>query len=155
MLAIRHTNTSTSKNLGTLIGLLNDPNCVEVRLFATHSSPLEHFADSDGPECNLPLVSAIARYVIPNISEVYVLFDGAFLTASRRPRFLEVRELMDVAEASGKALYCSQPVPFTSSLDRESAVTLLKELEPVKTFNAETRAGYFELLCGIPESKYP
>lgn len=67
---------------------------------------------------NQPLVAAISKYVIPGITDAYVLFDGLFLTAARRPRFLEVQDLMDGAEKSGiavlfpgKALFTPAPEP--------------------------------------------
>ncbi len=155
MLVTRYKNSSTTQNLSALVALLQDSNCVEVRLFATGSSPAHDFSESDGPENNLPLVAALAKYVIPGITDVYVLFDGLFLTAARRPRFGEVQNLMDVAQASGKASFFPGTVPFTSSLEPAAAVGTLLGLGAATPFSQATRAQYFGLLCSIPETHYP
>ena len=156
MLATRYRNSSTTDNLSSLVRLLNDPNCVEIRLFATGSAGSNGYSEeSDGPETNPPLVSAIAKYTIPEISDVYVLFDGLFLTAARRPRFLEVQQLMDASETSGKASFYPAAVPFTSAAKPDAAVTTLLGLGPLTPFNAATRAKYFSLLSNIPEAQYP
>lgn len=155
MLATRYTNSSTTQNLSSLITLLNDPNCVEVRMFATGLAGSVGYSKSDGPDTNPPLVSAIAKYVIPGISDVYVLFDGVFLTAARRPRFLEVQQLMDTAQLSGKASFFPKAAPFTSATEPHVAVETLLALSPLTPFTQTTRAGYFSLLCDIPETEYP
>lgn len=154
MLVTRYTNTSTTHNLSSLVRLMNDPNCVEIRLFATGPAGAVGYSESDGPETNPPLVSATARYVIPGISDVYVLFDGLFMTAARRPRFLEVKQLMDTAEASGKVSFFPAAVPFTSATEPNTAVATLLGLGPLTPFNQATRAEYFSLLCCIPEEQY-
>lgn len=155
MFAIRYRNSSTTDNLASLVKLLNDPNCVEIRLFATGSAGSVGYSDSDGPDTNPPLVSAIAKYVIPGISDVYVLFDGSFLTAARRPRFLEVQELMDAAQSSGKTSFVPAAVPFTSATEPVAAVATLLNLGPLTSFDQATRAEYFSLLSNIPEAQYP
>jgi hypothetical protein len=155
MLVERFRNSSTSANVSALINLLHDPSCKEVILFATPSTPTDDFSESDGPENNLPLVAAVAKYAIPGITDVYVLFDGLFLTAARRPRFLEVQDLMDEAEKSDKAVFYSGKAPFTSARDPADAVTELLGLGTTTPFSTATRAQFFALLCSIPEAKYP
>ncbi len=154
MTVIRYKTKATSTNLDTIVGILNDPNCRGVRLFATKTPSDDTFTESDGNASNGPLVSAIATYTIPGIGDVNVLFDGLFLTAARRPRFEEVQALMDAAQASGRATFATIPVPFTSSRDAEAAVTLLLDV-PAASFSQTTRAHYFSLLSSIPEATYP
>ncbi|WP_304350857.1 hypothetical protein [Comamonas testosteroni] len=155
MLVERYRNSSTSANVTALINLLGDPSCKEVMLFATPSTPTADFSESDGPENNLPLVAAVAKYAISGITDVYVLFDGLFLTAARRPRFLEVQDLMDVAQDSDKATFFAGWVPFTSAREPSAAVESLLALGPRTPFTKATRAQYFALLCDISEAKYP
>lgn len=155
MLVTRYATSSTSRNLSSLVTLLNDQSCKEVFLYATASTPMQDFSESDGVENNLPLVAAIAKYVIPGISDVFVLFDGAFLTAARRPRFLEVQELMNVAQESGKVTFFSGQAPFTSSREPAAAVESLLGLGQLTPFSQATRAQFFALLCSIPEAQYP
>ncbi|WP_155401875.1 hypothetical protein [Chromobacterium violaceum] len=155
MLVTRYQNSATSENLSTLVALINDKNCEEVRLFASEPTAGNDYSNSDGPDTNLPLVAAIARYSIPGISDVYVLFDGLFLTAARRPRFLEVQSLMDAAQASRKVSFAAKPVPFTSTREPANAVDTLLSVEPLIQFTPETRAKYFALLSLIPEAQYP
>lgn len=155
MHAIRYKRSSTSDNLNSLLKLLNDPNCVEFVLFASPSKVTPDYSDSDGGENNLPLVAALAKYTIPGITDVYVLFDGMILSAARRPRYLEVRELLDVAEKSGKAFFFPGQAPFTAAKDAHTAVQTLLGLGNVLAFNEDTRAQYFSHLCSISEANYP
>lgn len=155
MLATRYHNGNTGTNESILIGIINDPACSAVTLFCSPSVPTAEFSEADGTENNLPLVAALAKYSIPRIDDLYIVFDGLFLTASRRPRFLEVTRLLDAAEVSGKVSFAPNPVPFTSALSPAEAVeTLLIEQSTVK-LEPSTRAQYFALLCSIPEAQYP
>ena len=147
----RHPTSSTSHNLHALITALNDSNCEAVILYATSSNSNADFSESDGAECNLPLVAAIARYTSPETS---VVFDGALLTATRPPRSMEVRELLDIAQESGKAAFFFGQVPFTSSRQPEDAVKLLSSLGPLTQLTPATRAQYFSLLSSLPESEH-
>lgn len=155
MIATRHQNTSTNLNAQTLIGLMNDPNCVEVRLFASPWKATADFSQRDGTDNNLPLVAALATYKIPGVADVHVVFDGLFLTAARRPRFGEVQDVMNAAQACGKATYCATEVPFTSALSPEKAVELLTQQGPVQAFSVATRQNYFKLLSHFSEANYP
>lgn len=155
MIAIRYRNGNTGENSYTLIGLIKDKNCIEVNLFATPSIIDSDHQDLNGLKGNLPLMAAIAKYKIPGIDEVYVVFDGLFLTAVRRPRYLEVKEVLDAAEQSEKIFFSKSAVSFTSDLQPEMAVETLLKSRPTTSFSKTTRQEYFSLLCSIPESKYP
>lgn len=156
MLVTRYeTSSSTSTNLAALLTLIRDKNCEEVRLFASPASITPDHTNVDGPENNLPLIAALAMYRIPGIADVYVLFDGCFLTAARRPRFGEVQALLDAAQTSGKAVFSTVTAPFTSSMDAAVAVNILLALNPTIALTATSRAQYFSHLCSIPESQYP
>lgn len=154
-LVTRYKTSSTSANLTALLTLIRDENCKEIRLFASPDTATGEFSDSDGPITNLPLVAALVKYVIPEIEDVYVLFDGLFLTAARRPRFGEVQQLLDVAQASGKTLFSTVRAPFTSSMNPGQAAQVLLALAPAVALTAASRPQYFGLLCSIPESQYP
>lgn len=155
MLVTRFENSATSTNLQALLTLIQDPNCQEVRLFASPSSRTSDFSNSDGPETNLPLVSALAKYSVPGITDVYVLFDGAFLTAARKPRLGEVQALLNAAETSGKTVFSTAVAPFTSSIEVEVAVKLLLALAPTTSLTATSRPLYFAQISSIPEKEYP
>lgn len=151
MQATRYQNTSTTANLTALAGLIQDRACEEVRLFASPSTVTPEFSKADGPETNLPLVVALAKYKIPGITDVYVLFDGLFLTASRSPRVGEVRRLLDLALASRKAYVSSVNAPFTSKLEAIDAVKLLLNLGPCVPLTTSSRKMYFAQLSKISE----
>lgn len=155
MLATRYKNGNTSDNVTTLIGLINDPNSSAIILFGSPSSPTREFTRTDGPETNLPLVAALAKYSIPRIDNLYVVFDGLFLTAARRPRYLEVRQLLDVAEKSNKVTFATTSVPFTSELSPSAAAEILLSHQPTVQLSPASRSKYFSLLCSIPEAQYP
>lgn len=155
MLATRYRNGNTSANANTLVGLINDPACVEVTLFCSPSAPTPDYSDTDGLEDNLPVVAALAKYRIPGIDDLYIVFDGIFLTAARRPRYLEVRALLDASEKSGKVSFATNPVRFTSALSPTKAAEVLSNEQPTIQLLPSTRAQYFALLCSIPEAQYP
>ena len=155
MLATRYRNGNTSANEVTLVGLINDPACSKVILFGSPSAPTPDFSETDGLENNLPLMAALAKYSIPGIDDLYVVFDGMFLTAARQPRYLEVRQVLDVAENSGKVFFATKSVPFTSALSPSKAAKLLLSHVPTVPLAPSSRAQYFSLLCGIPEAQYP
>lgn len=147
----RHPTSSTSHNLHALITALNDSNCEAVILYATASISNADFSENDGAEFDLPLVAAIARYTIP---ETEVVFDGALLTAARSGRYSEVRDLLDIAQASGKTSFFFGQVPFTSSRQPEDAVKLLSSMGPLTQLTPATRAQYFSLLSSLPEKDH-
>lgn len=156
MIVIRYSNnTNTSSNAAVLIKIIKDLSCLEVTLFATQSMPTSDFKLSDGFESNLPLIGAIAKYSIPEIEDIYVVFDGVFLTASRRPRYLEVKEVLDCAEKYKKVNFISTCVPFTSSLTPAEAMDKLLQFKLKEKFNNNSRSKYFSLICSVPEDQYP
>ena len=152
MLVKRFNNSSTGTNLRALLALVQDLNCKEVNLFASPATYTADHTNSDGPETNFPLVVALAKYSIPGIAEVYVLFDGLFLTAARSPRRGEVQELMDAAQTSGKTFFAASPVPFTSSLAPVAAVESLLAQQPMVPFTHQSRKQYFAMISSVPEA---
>ncbi len=154
MLATRYENNVTDTNAATLKGLIDDPSCLEVVLYSSHRVKTKEFNDFDGPETNLPLVSALAKYSIPGINDIYVVFDGIFLTAARRPRYLEVKELLDVAVHSEKVSFFEDNIQFTSALDPVSAANTMLNFKPTRLLSSATRAQYFSLLSHISEEQY-
>lgn len=154
MLVTRFNNSDTKTNLQVLLTLIQDSSCTEVRIFASPSSVTPEFGNSDGPESNLPLIAALVQYNIPGITDVYVIFDGLFLTAARRPRLGEVQDLLDAAQTSGKTLISTVAAPFTSSMDAAAAVNLLLSLKPMSELTAATRPEFFALLALAPEEQY-
>ena len=151
MMFKRHQNSSTGINQSALIDALNDSSCEQLILYASASTPTADFSQSDGHENNLPLVAAIAKYSAP---ETYVVYDGALLSAARQPRSGEVRDLLDIAQVSGKAAFFFGEVPFTSSRQPEEAVRLLLSFGPLTALTPATRARYFSLLSSLPESEH-
>lgn len=154
MIAVRYENSNTTENLSALVGLISSPGTVKVTLFASPASEAAEMSQSDGPQTNLPLASAVVEYEIPKIETVAVVFDGLFLTAARYPRYGEIRHLLDVAEQSNLAFFSEVRAPFTSSLSAEDAARTLQSLAPVKPLTPKTRADYFSLLSNISEAKY-
>ncbi|WP_139023032.1 hypothetical protein [Chitinimonas sp. BJB300] len=131
-----------------------DPNCVELRLFGTHAKINVGVNDVSEMDSNLPLVAAVAKYTIPGISDVYVVFDGMVLTAARLPRYYEVQELLDKAVASKKVTFASVPVLFTSSFAPTIAVDKLLSIGPVIALSEQTRAQYFSMLSTLTEEAF-
>ncbi|WP_288402288.1 hypothetical protein [uncultured Acinetobacter sp.] len=150
--AVRGRVGNTTQNCSNLIEYISMIDCIQIVLFATSSKPENGFSRNDGPETNLPLMGAIAIVELEGFN-VYVIFDGLFLTAQRYPRYKEVREILDIAVASNKAYFICQPVPFTSSWGPVGAVDQLIHL-PRQELSAETRKSFFSLLCSIPEESY-
>lgn len=152
MAAVRSHHFTTSDNLASVLELIRDSRTVQVILFASPETPTLDMSDRDGPATNLPLVAALAEYKLPGVSDpLYVVFDGLFLTAARDSRYFEVRDLLDVAIASGKAFVAMRRAPFTSRLTPDEAAEILWQIGPVSPLTGETRATYFRLLSGVSE----
>jgi hypothetical protein len=149
MPVIRFTNSSTSDNRDVLLNVIRDPHCKRVRLFASGDPFSPAFRCASGPDTNVPLVSALATYDICGIDEVTILFDGLFLTAARPPRLGEVQAVLDAAQASAKAEFCSVMAPLTANLEPDAAAELLFALGPVEPLTAESRALYFLVLSPV------
>lgn len=87
MSVIRSEPENTGKNTQALLAAIADPSIALVTLFASPTKPDADFAHSDGPDSNLPLLAALTESVDGNLC----VYDGLFLTAARRPRYLEGR----------------------------------------------------------------
>jgi hypothetical protein len=144
----RYENKDSGTNENTIISLIKDANTKRICFFASSTI-------SDESNSNLPLMVALAEYVIPCIGSIHVVFDGNFLTAARRPRYLEVKRVLDKAEMSGKAFFCIDRVPFTSNSSPEVATEQLLSSQRLELLTADTRKHYFALLSNIAEENYP
>lgn len=157
LLATRHNDRgNTTDNLQNLLDVLADPKTARVVLFATAEAP-EGLYDhrTDGPETNLPLVAALAEIRVPGITPLHVVFDGLFLTAQRKPRYDEVRALLDTAVVSNKAFFAAERAPFTSTYPPgDAAQVLLDAAGTAVQLTAATRARYFAMLGTVSESSY-
>ncbi|GAA5003207.1 hypothetical protein GCM10023206_06690 [Acinetobacter puyangensis] len=150
--AFRYKVGNTTDNCSNLIEYLNHSFCEEVTLFATHRTPTHGFSRDDGPDTNLPLLGAIVKLKMPALKETYILFDGLFLTAQRKPRYNEVKNVLDTAVATNKTCFIQLPVPFTSQLDPEEAVKLLGEF-PRHKLTQDSRPQFFNLLSSLSEAQ--
>lgn len=151
--ALRYKCGNTSDNCSNLIEYLNQSFGEEVILFATYSTPTHGFSRDDGPDSNLPLMGAIVKIKLPGLRETFILFDGLFLTAQRKPRYNEVKEVLDIAVTSTKASFIQLPVPFTSQLAPEEAIKLLGDF-PRQKLTPDSRPDFFNLLSNISEEQY-
>ena len=133
--------------------MLNDPKCDQVILFATSGQPTADFSESDGGAYCLPLVTALAKSTV-GTTDVFFLFDGSFLTAYQQARSMDVRALLDHAQDSGKVSFYFGQVPFTSRMQPEDAVKLLRDIGPLTELTPATRARYFYLLSSLPEEAH-
>ncbi|RMT61583.1 hypothetical protein ALP43_200000 [Pseudomonas azotoformans] len=102
---------------------------------------------------NLPLVVALAKYIIPHVDSVLVVFDGVFLTAARSARYGEGRELLYLAVASDKVYYSGQRAPLTNEMTPDEAVSTLTNLGSIQPLTVESRAEYFSLLSNFTEDE--
>ena len=151
MVSLRYATKSTSDNVWALCDLIRDNKCDEIILFASVGNDIE---DEEARwNNNLPLVAALAKYIIPHVDSVLVIFDGVFLTAARSARYGEVRELLDVAIASDKVYYSGQRAPLTSEMTPDEAVSTLINLGSIQPLTVESRAEYFSLLSNFTEDE--
>ncbi|MEG8983852.1 HicB family protein, partial [Acinetobacter baumannii] len=153
IIAHRYHESNTTRNCLNLLDYLKLPNCQEVILFATYRTPTDGFSRDDGPETNLPLMGAIAKVQLPGLNEIYIIFDGLFLTAQRKPRYNEVKAVLDTALETDKTSFIQLSVPFTSQLDPVEAVKILSEF-PRQKLTKETRPTFFNLLSNLTEEQY-
>jgi len=145
---------NTGDNLDLILDAIRDQRVEKIVFFATPTSPAEGYGDDDGLETNLPLVAALVTGTFIGNIPIEIVLDGLFLTAARRPRYLEVRTMLDEAEKSGKAYFALDRVPFTSSLSPEDAAKTMKSLGPVSPLTPDSRRRYFSLLSGVTEKDY-
>ena len=148
MTVSRWINGHTGANAQALLGEISDPAIMRVILFATAARFHEGFSDSDGPESNLPLLAAATVSAQGDVK----IYDGVFLTAARRPRYLEVRDVLDAAERSEKVFFGNSPAPFTSGLEPMRAWEQLSRII-VNRFSVKTRASFFSLLSALSEKE--
>ncbi|MGU7843795.1 hypothetical protein ACV22V_30560 [Burkholderia sp. AW33-5] len=141
---------NTGKNTQALLGAIADPNIALVTLFASPTKPDANFAHSDGPDSNLPLLVALTETVDGNLC----VYDGLFLTAARRPRYLEVREVLDAAEQSAKVHFAGTRAPFTSALPPVQAAEKLCAIAAPTRLTSATRADFFRLLSNLTEAQH-
>jgi len=149
MTAIRYGNGTTNQNEQAIIEILKDKNTQKVIFFA---SPTTNQEESD---VNLPLMSALVEYKIPGAGMTKVIYDGEFLTAARRPRYLEIKNVLDNAESSEKIYFSLKRAPFTSDMAPKEAATALESLGSQEQLTTATRAQYFSMLSNITEEDYP
>lgn len=146
---------STTANLNAILDVIRAQTTGSVTLFATapRYSPSANEV-TPGDANNLPYVAALAEINIKPLPTQRVVFDGCFLTAARRPRFLEVVELLDEAVRSGKVHFVNAPVPFTQQLSPALAANVLGSIGPRILLDEATRPQYFSLLSSLSESEY-
>lgn len=153
-IVIRHTKPSsnTGDKLAMILAAIRDGNVTNIVLFATPTGPTENYSDQDGPETNLPWVAALVNGTFIQGIALTVVVDGPFLTAVRIPRYLEVKKMMDEAEASDKVFFSRERAPFTSSLSPEAAAAELAKAGPVEALTSASRTRFFSLLSNVTES---
>ncbi|MFP5065468.1 hypothetical protein [Acinetobacter pittii] len=149
--AVRYKISNTTDNCCNLIQYLEMSNCLQVILFATSKIADESFSYNDGPDNNLPLMGALALVELPTLT-AYVVFDGLFLTAARLNRYREVKDVLDHAIESKKALFITESVPFTSSLSPIDALEKLANFNR-KQLTVDSRREFFKLLSNWSEQQ--
>lgn len=145
--------SNTSYKLKSIIAAIRDPRVARITLYATPSSPTEDYSDLDGAEANLPEVAALATGTFIGDAPIDVVFDGAFLTAARYPRYAEVRTLLDEAEKSGKVYFSTERVPFTANKSDCEAAAIMRTKAKLTLLTNQTRASYFSLLSNVTEKE--
>ncbi|MDR5791694.1 hypothetical protein P9281_34675 [Caballeronia sp. LP003] len=148
MTVTRKTTQNTTENARSLIRAIDDPNVRRVILFATQHTADVSFHQEGGSEANLPLLAAVVESVEGNSD----LYDGPFLTAVRRPRYLEIRDVLDAGTGKRRVFFAPKPVPFTSHALPESAVRTLLSHGPFAELTDESRSTFFGLLSSLSES---
>lgn len=156
----RHPLRSTGENLKAFLALLDDPACISATLFASPPVSTVHCCpETDGPTTNFPLLSALVKLSLPaGLGCLHVVFDGLFLHVARRPRYLEVKALLDRCVASKKVFVHLSALDFTSGM--EPTVAAGKMLAAIKSEPAEildqgSRIKFFELLSAVEEALIP
>ncbi|MCW2240701.1 hypothetical protein [Azospirillum canadense] len=150
MIVTRHDNTSTTANLASLLTAAVDRNVASVRLFASPTAMTPDASPADGPATNFPLLAAMVTFANGDVT----VFDGLFLTAQRRARYAEVRDLLDALQDTGKASFADERAPFTAARSPEAACRTLFSLGPVQALTSASRAQYFTYLSTLPEAAF-
>ena len=102
---------------------------------------------------DLPQLVAVGVYDIPVVDKLYLIFDGTSLSVARYPRYLEVRDILDVAQNTNKVFYCEARAPLTSDFGDEIALNTLLAA-PHRPLNVESRSAYFKLLSNFTEEEF-
>src|SRR5471032_3384 len=118
----------------------------------TCSTLTSEYSTSDAAEANLQEVAALAFGTFAG-AEVAVVFDGAFLSAARYPRYSEVRLLLDAAVASDKVFFTERRAPFTSKKTNIDALGTLHNLGAFEKLTTTSRSRYFSLLSNLTEAE--
>ncbi|KXK67606.1 hypothetical protein BC89_30525 [Pseudomonas monteilii] len=146
-MANRKTCTDSASNEAALLEVFANNTFRRVIFFA---SPDEGGSRSDGSESNWPLMAVLVEDQAGDLG----VYDGDFLTATRYPRYLEVKTVLDAAQASkGTVLYAKAPLPFTSGKSPEAAAQDMLSVQ-TDVFDQSTRANYFKLLSRLTEKQY-
>lgn len=140
----RALNSNTTVNRDNLIASIKDDSVEEIIFFATHKNIPE------SNSTNLPLLCALSR-----TKNGYVLQDGNFLTAARRPRYFEIQDVFDEAEKSKKVSFCSVPVNLTEDLTcKDAVIYLLEQCKSNKIhFDPGSRKSFFALMSSFTEEE--
>lgn len=139
---------NTSKYVDNICSVIEDPKCTKVILIATVKED-----EAREQAMDLPQLVAVGVYDIPVVDKLYLIFDGTNLSVARYPRYLEVRDILDVAQKTDKVFYCEARAPLTSDLDDKATLyTLLAA--PHRPLNVESRPAYFELLSNFTEEEF-
>lgn len=149
-MAIRVESSSTYNNLYNYNKLNDLGLSKKIYLYATYEKYLDQKDEiKNGPSVNLPLVVAVCEVEFDGIGIIHFLFDGLFLHTQRRPRLLEVLELLNSSKKYD-VQFGIKRVPFTKRLKPLFAVNLLLQ-EKMKKMTNETKVEYLSLLNTIPE----
>lgn len=152
--ALRYSTSTanTGEKLKCILSIISDANIEQVILFATPSEANSEYSASDASEANLPEVAALAFGTFAG-AKVGVVFDGAFLSAARYPRYSEVKLLLDAAVASDKAYFTDRRAPFTSQKTNIDALETLHSLGEFEKLTTTSRSRYFSLLSNLTEAE--
>lgn len=148
--AIRFKNGNTSENEEAIVRLITHPDLKCLKLFAAKHPPSS--GTSNCLATNLPSLAALAEMKIQGFPSVFWVFDGTFLTAVRRTRYLEVQQVLDAACKSNKAWYCADDIELTDPLTPEDAAVYLDGL-PTHQLDDTTRPRFFSLLSSLSEEQ--
>lgn len=136
---VRHHNGNFTVNKDALCADIKNAKTQEIILFAAQQQTDDEFFEAS----EAPLLAALVRQ-----DNGYILYDGLFLSVARKPRILEVVNVLDLAQTSGNVVYCPIIVNFTSKLTPLKAIAyLLTQANSGKVpLTEETRGRFFSLL---------
>lgn len=149
----RFSEDNTTRNCQFLQQKIAAPDTRKIVLYASSGEEIGAYSRSDGPATNLPLMAALVETVDTNNVSTFVVCDGPFLTAQRKPRFTEINDVLDAAVQSGKVSVAMQRVPFTSSLSPKQAVEALWQIYDLHLLTDKTRPVFFSLLSELTEKE--